>query len=114
MLNLKSDIDKLDIDKLKNALSGLNSLKSKVYKIDSDKLETTPVDLSKIINAVKNDFVKKTEYNELVKKVNNVSTTNTNDLVKKLIITQKLIKLKRKLLLTMIMINILLLKNFIN
>ena len=114
MLNLKSDIDKLDIDKLKNVLSGLNSLKSKVYKLDSDKLEATPVDLSKIINVVKNDFVKKTEYNELVKRVNNISTTNTNDLVKKLIITQKLIKLKRILLLTMIMINILQLKNFIN
>ena len=42
---------------------------------------------------VKND-IKKTEYNELVKKFNNISTTDTSNLVKKLIITQKFMKLK--------------------
>ena len=47
-------------------------------------------------NAVKNDVVKKTEYNELVKKVNNFNTTDTSDLVKKLTITQKLVKLEIK------------------
>ena len=48
-----------------------------------------------------------------VKKVNN-NTTGTSDLVlKKLIITQKLMQLDRKLLI-MIMINILLLKNLVN
>ena len=48
----------------------------------------------------------KTEYNELVKKINNINTTDISDLVKKkLIITQKLMKLKKKLLI-MIMINI--------
>ena len=78
--NLKSDVDKLDIDKLKNVPSGLNSLKSKVDKIDIAKLETTPVDLSKLSNVVKNDVVKKTKYNDLVKKVNNISTTNTSNL----------------------------------
>ena len=34
LANLKSNVDKLDIDKLKNVLSGLSSLKSKVGKID--------------------------------------------------------------------------------
>ena len=61
LVNLKSDVDKLDIDKLKNVLSGLSSLKSKVDKLDNGKLETTPVDFSKLSNAVKNDVVKKTE-----------------------------------------------------
>ena len=69
-------------------------MKTKVDELDIGKLETTPVDLSKISNVVANYVVKKTEYNELVKKVNNISTTNANDLVK-LTITQKLIKLKR-------------------
>ena len=45
--------------------SGLSSLKSKVDKLGIGKLETTPVDLSKLSNAVKNDVVKKTKYNEL-------------------------------------------------
>ena len=70
-------------------------MQSKVDKLDIGKLETAPVDLSKLSNVVKN-FVKKTEYDELVKKVNNISTTGTSDLVKKMIITQKLMKLKIK------------------
>ena len=41
-------------------------------------------------------MLKKTEYSKLVKKVNNISTTDTSNLVKKLIITQKLVKLKIK------------------
>ena len=49
----------------------------------------------------------------LVKKVNAIQTTETISLVKKLIITQTLLKLKRKLL-TMIMLNILLLQNLLN
>ena len=69
-------------------------MKSKVDELDIGKLETTPVDVSKISNVVANYVVKKTEYNELVKKVNNISTTNASDLVK-LTITQKLMKLKR-------------------
>ena len=67
LANLKSNVDKLDIDKLKNVPSGLSSLKSKVDKLDIGKLETTPVDLSKLSNLVKNDVVKKTEYNAKIK-----------------------------------------------
>ena len=79
--NLKY-VDKLDVDKLKNVLSGLSCLKSKVHKLDIEKLETSPVNLSKLINVVKNVVVKKTQYNELVEKVH-VNTTDTSDLVKK-------------------------------
>ena len=57
LANLKSDVDKLDIDNFKNVPSGLRSLKSKVDKLDICKLETTPVDLSKLNNVVKNDVV---------------------------------------------------------
>ena len=83
LANLKSDIDKLDNDKLKNVPRNLTNLKSKVDKLDIGKLETTPVDLSKLSGVVKNGVVKKTEYNKLFEKVNNINTTDTNDLVKK-------------------------------
>ena len=68
LASLKCDVDKLDIDKLKNVPSNLSSLKSKVDKLEIGKLETTPADLSKLSNIVKNDVVKRTEYNKLVKK----------------------------------------------
>ena len=65
---------------LKNNLA---ELKSEVAKLDIDKLETNPADLSKLSNIVKNDFVKKTEYHELVKKVNAIQPIDTSNLVKK-------------------------------
>ena len=46
----------------------LASLKSEIDKLDIGKLETTSVDLSKLSDAVKNEVVKKTVYDELVKK----------------------------------------------
>ena len=55
--------------------TNLASLKNEVDKIDVDKLKTVPVDLAKLINVVKNDIVKKTEYNKLVTKVDNIDTT---------------------------------------
>ena len=58
-------------------------MKSKVDKLEIGKLETTPVDLSKLSNVVNNDVVRKTEYNELVKKVNNINTTDAGNLVRK-------------------------------
>ena len=45
--NLKSDVDKLDVDKLKNVPTDLSNSKSKVAKLDVDKLVPAPVDLSK-------------------------------------------------------------------
>ena len=56
--------------------SNLASLKAEVDKIDAGKLKTVPVDLAKLSNVVKNDVVKKTEYNKLVTKVDNIDTTN--------------------------------------
>ena len=38
LASLKPDVDKLDIDKLRNVATGLDSLKSKVYKWSVDKL----------------------------------------------------------------------------
>ena len=54
--------------------------------MDIGKLETTPVDLNKLSDTVKNEVAKKTEYNELLKKVNNRKTTDGSGLVKKKLI----------------------------
>ena len=48
LASLKSNVDELDIDRLKNVPSGLISLKSKEDQLGIGKLETTPVDLSKL------------------------------------------------------------------
>ena len=54
----------------------LANLKTELDKIDVDKLKTAPVDLARLVNVVKNDFVKKTEYNSLKRKVDSIDTTN--------------------------------------
>ena len=46
--------------------TNLAALKTEVDKIDVDKLKTTPADLAKLTNVVKNDVVKKTDYNTKV------------------------------------------------
>ena len=43
--------------------------------MDIDKLTPAPNDLAKLSNVVKNDVAKKTEYNRLVTKVDNIDTT---------------------------------------
>ena len=43
--------------------TNLAALKTDVDKIDADKLKTTPADLAKLTNAIENDVVKKTDYN---------------------------------------------------
>ena len=77
LANLKSDADKLDIDKLKNIPTNLSNLKSKAYKLNVDKLAIVPVDLSKLIDVVKND-VKKDIYNAKIKNIEDKLPDITN------------------------------------
>ena len=56
--------------------SNLSNLKTDVDKLDIDKLIPIPNDLSKLSNVVKNNVVKKTVYNKLVAKVNNIDTSD--------------------------------------
>ena len=42
--------------------TNLAALKTEVDKIDTDKLKTAPTDLAKLTNAIENDVVKKTDY----------------------------------------------------
>ena len=53
----------------------LAKLKTEVDKLDVDKLIPVPKDLAKLSNVVKNDVVKETEYDKLVTKVNVIDTT---------------------------------------
>ena len=46
--------------------TNLAALKTEVDKIDTDKLKTAPTDLAKLTNAIENDVVKKTDYNTKV------------------------------------------------
>ena len=74
--------------------SNLANLKTEVDKLDVDKLTPVPNDLTKLSNVVKNDVVKKTVYDKLVAKVNNIDITgfvlktayhtDKSDLVKKI------------------------------
>ena len=83
--------------------ANLANLKTEVDKLDINKLAPVSVDLSKLSDALKNDVAKKTVYDKLVDKVNNIDTSrfvlktkydtdnleienkipNTSDLVKK-------------------------------
>ena len=74
--------------------SNLANLKTKVDKSDIDKLATVPVDLSKLSNVVKHDVVKKTDYNKLVTKVDNFDTSG---LVKKTDCNTKITEIEDKI-----------------
>ena len=69
LASLKTEVDKLDIDKLKSLPNNLSNLKSKVDKLDINKLAPVPVDLSKLSSVVKNEVVKKTKYNAKIKNI---------------------------------------------
>ena len=62
--------------------TNLAALKSEVDKIDTNKLKTVPTDLSKLSNVVKNDVVKKTDYDTKVTSIETKIaglTKNTSD-----------------------------------
>ena len=73
----KADIKNIShVDTSSFALkSNLASLKTEVDKLDIDKLVPVPVGLSKSSDVVKNDAVKKTVYDKLVAKVNSIDTS---------------------------------------
>ena len=101
----KADIKNIShVDTSSFALkTNLANLKTEVDKLDIDKLTPVPVNLSKLSFVVTNDVVKKTVYNKLPAKVNSIDTSgfvlktnqdtdkseienkilNTSDLVKK-------------------------------
>ena len=119
-INVKVDLSnyatKTDIKNVRHVdvssfelISNLASLKAELDQLD--KLPSAFVDLSKLSDVVINDVVKKTEYDKLVAKVNNINTTgfvlkttydeDKSDLEKKLVmqikkILTQVIQLKRR------------------
>ena len=95
-LNLVNYATKTDLKNITHAdvssfasKTNLASLKSEVDKIDTDKLKTVPSDLAKLSNVVKNDVVKKTGYNAKVTSIEGQiagitknTTDNLNDIKK--------------------------------
>ena len=55
--------------------TNLASLETEVDKLDIDTLAPIPVCLNKLSDAVKNDVINKTLYDELAAKVNNIDTS---------------------------------------
>ena len=55
----------------------LANLKTEVDNLDLDKLKTVPADLSKLSNVVDNDVVIKTMYDKLVIKINAIDAKMT-------------------------------------
>ena len=125
LASLKSNEDKLDIDHWKFVPINLNNLKSKVDELDVDKLNEVKNEISIVTNLATTTALN-AKINEVKNKIpnfTNLTTTtalttvenkipNVRKVVRKLTITQKLMKLKKKLLI-MILINILLLQNLI-
>ena len=74
--------------------ANLVNLKSEVDKLDVDKLKPIPTDLSKLSDVVKNDVVRNTDYNKLVTKVDNI---NTSGLVKKKDYNTKITEIEDKI-----------------
>ena len=68
----KADIKNIShVDTSSFALKrNLANSKTEVDKLDIDKLVPVPVDLSKLSDLVKNDIIKKTDYDKLVTKIN--------------------------------------------
>ena len=74
----KTDIkDILHVDTSSFALkTNLANLKTELDKLDIEKLLPVPTDLSKLSNIMKNNVVKKTVYDKLVAKVDDIDTNN--------------------------------------
>ena len=82
----------------------LASVKVEINKLDIDKLETTPVDLNKLSDVLKNQFLKNTVYDKLVKKDNAIQAVDASNLF---IITDydtKIGKFKNRLLIMRLLI----------
>ena len=100
-IDLSNYATKADIKNISNVdtssfvlKTNLANLKTEVDKLDIDKLKPVPTDLSKLSNVLKNDVVKKTEVENKIPDTSNFTTTtalttienkilDTNSLVKK-------------------------------
>ena len=88
LASLKTEVNKLDTDKLKKLPNKLSNLKNKVDKLDIDQLVPVPIDLSKLDNVVKNEVLKKAEYNAKIKNIEDKIPDITNLTIKTILNTK--------------------------
>ena len=95
LARLKSNVGRLDIDKLKNVPTNLSNLKSNVDKLAVDKIIPVPADLSKLSDVVKNDVVKKHLHNAKIKNIED-KVPNITKLATNTTLNAKIMRLKTK------------------
>ena len=87
----KTDLENITHADVSSFVSKTNlaSLKTEIDKIDTDKLKSVPADLAKLSSVVKNDVVKKTDYNAKITSIEGQiagvtknTTDNLNDIKK--------------------------------
>ena len=75
-----NDITHVDVSGFASK-ANLAALNTEVDKIDADKLKTVPVDLAKLSNVVKNEVVKKADYNTKVTNIESQIASVTKNTV---------------------------------
>ena len=82
-IDLSNYVTKVDIKNITHVdtsnyalKTNLANLKTEVDKLHIDKLVPIPNDLSKLSNVVKTNVVKKVDYTKLITKVNNIDTSD--------------------------------------
>ena len=68
---MRAEVDKRDINKL-FWIIGFNNLKTKVNDLDIDKLKDVPVDFKKVSDVVSKEVVKNVKLKKLNTRVNNL------------------------------------------
>ena len=80
LLNYATKADLKNVTHIDTSIFALKTnlvdLKTEVEKLDIDKLAPLPVDLSKLSDLVKNDVIKKAVYDKLPAQLNNVATSD--------------------------------------
>ena len=69
---MKSEVGKIEINKLGKSPTFLNDLKTKIHDLDVGKLKTVPIDLNKLSNVVSKEVGKGTARGKLNIRVNNL------------------------------------------
>ena len=81
---------------MKSLPNNLSKLKTEVDKLDINKLIPVPVDLSKLSNVVKNEVIKKTEYDTKIKSIED-KIADISHLATKTILNGKIIEVKNEI-----------------
>ena len=77
-ITLKSEVDKLDVNKLVNFPTSLDNLKTKEDNLDVGKLKTVSLDLKTLNDVPDNEVAKNTKFNTPKTKLSNLGQKTLN------------------------------------